>query len=128
VLRYGLDDRAERGRTRSELEDLFLSLCRRHGLPEPEVNTKIEGVEVDFLWREQRLVVETDGYRFHSGRIAFEDDRRRDLHLRTHGLEVMRVSYEQVTHEFPQIAKVLSARLASGDFFVPKAKKSPDHP
>ena len=40
--------------TRSELEEAFLALCRRGGLPDPEVNAHLCGYEVDFLWRKQR--------------------------------------------------------------------------
>ncbi len=64
--------------TRSTLEELFLQLCRDHGLPRPEVNSDMTGVEVDFLFPEQRLIVETDSWRFHRGRHAFENDRHRD--------------------------------------------------
>src|SRR5205823_5583474 len=51
--------------TRSELEERFLSLCLDAGLARPAVNARVEAngttYEVDFLWREQRLVIETDG-------------------------------------------------------------------
>src|ERR671922_12174 len=67
--------------TRSELERAFLRLCRRHHLPEPEVNVRVAGFTVDFLWRAERLAVETDGYGAHRGRQAFEDDRERELAL-----------------------------------------------
>ena len=43
----------------------FLSLCRKHGLPKPEVNVRVGPYEVDFLWRGHRLIVETDGYATH---------------------------------------------------------------
>jgi hypothetical protein len=39
--------------TRSELERLFLSLCRRHRFPSPEVNARLGPFEVDFLWRDR---------------------------------------------------------------------------
>ena len=52
-------------RTRSDLEDLFLEVCASHGLPRPEVNTLLQGHEVDFLWREAGLVVELDGRAAH---------------------------------------------------------------
>jgi very-short-patch-repair endonuclease len=71
--------------TRSDLEWLFLRLCRAHGLPEPENNSLLWGYEVDFLWRDARVVIETDSYRYHRGRAAFEDDRARDLELRRRG-------------------------------------------
>jgi len=35
--------------TRSELERHFLRLCRRHRLPQPEVNVRVDPYEVDFL-------------------------------------------------------------------------------
>jgi hypothetical protein len=47
-LRTGLEPR--RKKTRSELEDIFLALCRQHHLPTPEVNVKVAGREVDFVW------------------------------------------------------------------------------
>ncbi|HEX6601246.1 MAG TPA: hypothetical protein VF030_01260, partial [Solirubrobacterales bacterium] len=50
----------ESERTRSDLEALFLEICRRYGIPMPEVNVRLGRWEVDFLWRSQRLVVETD--------------------------------------------------------------------
>ncbi len=74
---------------------MFLRLCRRHRLPLPEVNVRMGPFVVDFLWRRQSLIVETDGYRFHRGRQAFEDDRVRDTELRLTGYEVIRFTYRQ---------------------------------
>jgi very-short-patch-repair endonuclease len=89
----------ERDGTRSELERRFLALCRRHGLPKPETNTRVAGYEVDFLWREQCLIVELDGYRYHRTRLAFEDDRARDARLKLAGYEVVRFTYLQVMND-----------------------------
>jgi hypothetical protein len=66
-------------RTRSDLEARFLAFCRRHHLPMPEVNAKVGPYTVDFLWRAERVIVETDSYRTHGGQVAFEEDRERDL-------------------------------------------------
>jgi very-short-patch-repair endonuclease len=85
--------------TRSELERRFLGLCRRHGLPKPEVNVRIGSYEVDFLWREERVVVETDGWASHGTRSAFEADRARDAELKALGHEVMRFTHRQVWHD-----------------------------
>jgi very-short-patch-repair endonuclease len=98
-------------RTRSELECRFLWLCRRHQLPKPAVNLRVGSLTVDFCWVEQKVVVETDGYRYHRGRQAFEDDRARDLQLRALGYEVLRLSYQQVFEEAAQVATVLQAVL-----------------
>jgi very-short-patch-repair endonuclease len=99
-------------RTRSDLELAFRRLCRRHRLPAPEVNVRIGPMEVDFLWRDQRLVVETDGYRYHRGKEAFENDRDRDLRLRALGFEVVRLSEQQVADEPTQAAAVLRKLLS----------------
>jgi very-short-patch-repair endonuclease len=98
-------------KTRSELERRFLWLCRRHRLPPPAVNLQIGVLTVDFCWMEEKLVVETDGYRAHRGRTAFEDDRARDLMLRQLGYEVLRLSYRQVFDDSARIATVLRAAL-----------------
>jgi very-short-patch-repair endonuclease len=103
----------DRDPTRSDLERGFLRLCRQHGLPVPEVNVRIGRHEVDFLWREARLVVETDGYRYHRGRQAFEDDRARDLDLRDRGYDVLRVSYRQVTTEPRRVAAAVRTALSA---------------
>jgi very-short-patch-repair endonuclease len=96
VLGYGLGG-VEVDGTRSELEYLFLKLCRRHRLPPPEVNVRVGPYVVDFLWRREGVVVETDGRQFHRGELAAETDRRRDVELRRLGFEVRRFSYQQVT-------------------------------
>lgn len=107
-LRTGLEPSEP---TRSELEDRFLRLCRRHRLPKPEVNVRIGRFEVDFLWRAERLVVETDGYRYHRGSRAFEDDHDRDLALRAARLDVLRLTFRQVADEPDRVAAVISREL-----------------
>jgi very-short-patch-repair endonuclease len=97
--------------TRSELERKFLRLCRRYRLPGPEVNVGLGRFTVDFVWRQERLVVETDGYAAHRGQQAFEDDRRRDATLAAMGYEVLRFTYLQVENRPAQVARVVRARL-----------------
>jgi very-short-patch-repair endonuclease len=108
-LRTGLERTREP--TRSELEDLFLRLCRRRRLPMPAVNVRVGSHEVDFFWRRQRLVVETDGYRYHRGSQAFEDDHARDLALRIQGFDVLRLSYRQVTEDPAKAAAAIAQAL-----------------
>jgi very-short-patch-repair endonuclease len=99
--------------TRSELEQMFLDLCRRYQLPKPEVNMKIATLTVDFLWRDTRLVVETDGYRAHGSEVAFMDDKRRDLRLRALGYDVAHLSHDQVANEAKTVAETLRGLLAA---------------
>jgi very-short-patch-repair endonuclease len=100
--------------TRSELEAAFLSLCRRHRLPAPEVNVRVGPFLVDFLWADAGLVVEVDGYGPHRGRQAFEDDRARDVELRLLGYEVLRFTYRQVTGDPAVVAAAARALLGRG--------------
>jgi very-short-patch-repair endonuclease len=105
------DEGRETGRTRSDLELRFLRLCRRHGLPEPEVNVPIGHFTVDFFWRERGLVVETDSYRTHSGSQAFLDDRERDNELMEHGFDVLRFTDLRIGAEPAAVAALVRARL-----------------
>ena len=73
-------------------------------------------IRADFVWRDQRVVIETDGRRFHSTLRAFESDRRRDQRLMLVGWRVIRVTWRQIIDE-PQriealIAVLLDVRLA----------------
>lgn len=114
VLGLPVDEEARRDRTRSDLERDFLAVCRRYRLPSPEVNVRVGPHLVDFLWRDRRLAVETDGFASHRGRQAFEDDRARDLDLRRRGWSVIRLSEKQVDEEPERIAETLAAALRVG--------------
>jgi len=102
----------EEEHTRSELERLFLRLCRRHRLPQPELNARVGPYEVDFLWRERRVIVETDGWRHHGNRSAFESDRARDARLQTLGFRVLRFTYRQTLTSPAEVVESLRALLA----------------
>jgi very-short-patch-repair endonuclease len=67
---------------------------------------------VDFLWRAEQIAVETDFYDYHRGRIAFQDDRERDLGLRRRGFEVHRFSESQVNGQPAEVAADLRDALA----------------
>jgi hypothetical protein len=107
----GLRIEAQTDGSRSDLERDFLRLCRRYGIPEPEVNVKVGRWTVDFLWRRERIAVETDFYGYHRGRIAFQDDHARDLELRRHGFAVHRFSEEQVNERPAEVAADLRDAL-----------------
>jgi predicted transcriptional regulator of viral defense system len=114
----------ERGRidapTESDLEERFLLLCRAGGFPEPQRQVYLDPddggpmVRADFLWREQRLIIETDSARFHGTRSSFESDRRRDQRLILAGWRVIRITWRQIT-ERPDEVVALLRRLLAGD-------------
>jgi very-short-patch-repair endonuclease len=85
--------------TRSEAEERFLALMRRSRLPQPLVNAKRLGCEIDFFWPDQAVAVEIDGFAFHGTRDRFENDRARDARLRKAGILVIRITWRQLEHE-----------------------------
>jgi uncharacterized protein DUF559 len=100
-------------RTRSELERIFLPVCEAAGLPLPEVNVTVEGILVDALWRDQKLVVELDGGPAHLPRARMVRDRRNEVKLRTAGHAVLRYSSDQVTDEPELVTADLVRELQS---------------
>ena len=84
------------GYSTSKAERLLLSLCKRHGLPQPS-RVFIQGKELDFFWADARLALEVDGQAFHKTRRAFQEDRRRDRQLAAVGIQVARVTWADLT-------------------------------
>jgi very-short-patch-repair endonuclease len=80
--------------TKSELEDRFLAHVREAGLPRPEVNVAVEGIEVDALW--DHRIVEIDGPGHERPRTRAEDALR-DATLRAAGYDVVRVAADALT-------------------------------
>lgn len=99
--------------TRSEAERKLLALIRRAELPTPEANARLFGYEVDFLWRSEQVVVEVDGFRFHSSRQSFESDRVRDVELAARGFRVLRVTWRELTERPERFLARLARTLAS---------------
>jgi very-short-patch-repair endonuclease len=92
------------------------ALLRAAELPQPLANVPLLGYVADFLWPELKLIVETDGFDFHSSRSAFEHDRRRDQKLAAAGYTVIRVTRRQLEQEpyavIARIAQAIAARAA----------------
>ncbi len=99
--------------TRSQAEERMLALIRAADLPHPEVNCRTRGYEVDFLWREHGVVVEVDGYRYHSSRSAFERDSAKGAKLTAAGLHVMRVTWLQMEADSYAVVARLAQALAA---------------
>ena len=96
-----LIDEAQRGLgiVRSEFEERFQAFLLNACLPSPMTNVRIEGMEVDCAWAEQRLIVELDGRETHATHHAFEHDRARDRRLGAAGWRVVRVTWRQLTEQ-----------------------------
>ena len=84
--------------TKSEWEIRLLKLVRAAALPEPLVNLPLDAPDYgeckpDFHWPSHRLIVETDGWRTHRARAAFESDRAKDAALTAAGYRVVRFTW-----------------------------------
>lgn len=99
--------------TRSEAEARFLDLVRQARLPRPKINAVVCGYEVDFHWASEGLVVEIDGFAFHSSRRAFERDRVRDGELIAAGRRVVRITWRQLVSEPLAVVARVSRALAA---------------
>ena len=103
--------------TWSELEEAMLALVRRARLPHPEVNAWIvlpdgePAIRCDFVWRAQRVVLETDGHRTHGTRQAFEYDRRRDQRLTRFAWRPVRSTWRQILRRPGELEPTLIALL-----------------
>jgi very-short-patch-repair endonuclease len=123
-LRLPIGDLGSSDPARSRLERALRGLCRRHRLPLPEVNVPIGPYTVDFVWREQKLVVETDGWEHHRDRVSFEADRARDSEMKLLGYEVIRFTYRHVLEEPERVLRTLRAVLTRSGSYASASRRS----
>ena len=115
--------------TRSELERRFVEMVEREGLPRPETNVLVEGYEVDCVWREQRVVVELDGYAFHRTRRSFERDRARDLALTAAGYRPVLITWRGMEEAAGPLHTLLTPRSTPSARSAPApSRRSPPAP
>jgi len=98
---------------RSALEKLFVPLARRAGLEQPQANVYVNGVEVDFWWPQLRLVIETDGLRYHRTPAQQEADRKRDQLHQAAGDYSLRFTHAQVRFEPAYVERILRSVAAN---------------
>jgi hypothetical protein len=97
--------------TQEELERLFLPLAREAGLPLPLTGEIVNGYEVDFFWPDLKLVVETDGLRYHRTPSAQAKDARRDQAHTAAGYTRLRFTHWQVKYEPAYVKRILGDTL-----------------
>jgi very-short-patch-repair endonuclease len=94
-------------RTLQDLNASEVSAAKRS-----QVNQTLGPYVVDFLWPDQRVIVETDGFRTHGHRAAFENDRARDADLHARGYVVLRFTWRQIVDEPLLVAARLAGALS----------------
>jgi very-short-patch-repair endonuclease len=89
--------RGEQLLARSLTDDAMLAGLFRFNI---RVETRCETrYLVDLVWTEGKVVVEVDGYEFHSDRRAFSLDRRRDYELLVSGYVVLRLPHDEIIED-----------------------------
>ncbi len=88
------------------------------GIPSPVRQLRIMHGErlvarVDFAWPAHRVVLEVDGYRYHSSRRDFENDRARDRTLTQLGWRVIRCSATELETSPYELLEALANVLAA---------------
>ncbi len=112
LLLRPLTESAQREPTRSELEDAFMRLVRRHDLPVPRINVHVAGYRVDAYYEAQQLIVELDGWAAHKTKVAFLADRRQDAQILAQtGIPTVRLPYDDTTRRGSHTASVLLRAL-----------------
>ena len=105
----------EGGPTESELEDRALSTIVDAGLPRPKIKWVVVAGRrkrrLDLHFVEQGVVVETDGFAFHSGIETFEDDRERNNSLALRGLLVLHWTWQSLQERPEELVAQLYAAL-----------------
>jgi very-short-patch-repair endonuclease len=109
-----LEEHRQRGTqlTRSVLEDRFLKLCERHGLPIPRTNFHIGPHEVDAGWPTRRLAVELDGWGRHKDRVAFQRDRAKGNAITQAGWRLLRYTHDDIVRRPAETAAAIGTFLA----------------
>lgn len=98
---------------RSDPEEDFLLMIRRHGLPMPMVNVPVGPFVADFFWRSLDLVVELDPWGTHRGRESFHRDHRKSVELEARGLRVIRFTWEDLYRHEARTARELAKIIES---------------
>jgi hypothetical protein len=115
---------AEGPATRSGWEDDFVDFCARHGLPTPQVNAIVCGLEVDAYFAEAKVIVELDSWEYHSDRAAFETDRQRDAITAAAGHVTVRITHERLDTaadaEAGRLRQIIAARATAA---APEARR-----
>ena len=97
----------------SVLGDMFLQLVLAAGLPRPEREVYVLDRRADFLWREERVVVEADGWGSHGTRRSFQRDRTWDRDLQFASYVPLRVTRRDVLSGARDVLEGLADLLAT---------------
>lgn len=104
--------RAADGRAESPIETCLRLLAVALG--EVQLQVPIPGVGRVDLLLDGWLVLEADGYEYHSNRVSYRTDRRRANALTELGYTLLRFGYEDIVHRPGYVLATIQAVLGGG--------------
>ncbi len=102
----------------SDLETVWFQLVRKAGLPLPTRQRLVVRPDgrlafADYAWPARNVIVELEGYEWHSSRLAHRADVERNNDLAIAGWTVVRFTWRQVVHDPDYVVGVLFALLGT---------------
>jgi very-short-patch-repair endonuclease len=118
IVRQLLAERRGQAPTESVVEARLSTVLRAAGLPAPTRQLVVRDgdrfvARVDFAYPKARVIIEVDGYRYHSGRSAWQRDIERNNALLALGWSVMHVTWEQIRRRPERVVSQLRTLLAA---------------
>lgn len=118
------------GPTESELEARVMDLIDAEGLPRPRRQTSLRVAgrwrRLDFFFPGTNVVIEADGFAWHSNPISFEKDRERANALAARGLVVLHWTWEALNERGGTLVSELHRALGRADSALPE--RQPETP
>ena len=116
--RYGAGEarrllRAAEGGARSEAERLLVELLRGAGIGGWFANYRIGPYVGDVVFPAARVVIEIDGWAFHSDWEAFQSDRKRQNKLALRGWQVLRFTWLDLTEHPERVLAEIRAAISA---------------
>lgn len=100
----------------SEMERIFRRLLKSSGLPAPAAQHPVkigkEPAYIDFAYPQERLAIETDGYRWHGAKKRWEKDVMRTNELQAMGWRVVRITWAEMTERPERVVSLIRQLLA----------------
>jgi very-short-patch-repair endonuclease len=112
----------------SDLEILFRPLARAAAFPSPMTKHWVLGYEVDFFFPDHKLIVETDGLRYHRTPSQQARAVKRDQTHVAAGYTVLRFTHWQIAHAPNEVTAVLREVRAIPAAATPRRGRGRDRP
>jgi very-short-patch-repair endonuclease len=112
TLRALVEEAVDPAQVESVLELRFLKLCAAYGLPRPLTQVRMGPWRADFWFARERVVVETDGARFHATTAKRARDAQKRADLEARGEAVVRVTWADVDERPGAVADLVRAALS----------------